>query len=158
MHHTHALILRSCVEGMCCCTMWWASWRRRKAHGVMWREAWVRCLRPSPALLDLMVQTFSLRRYSGSEAIVMFRLISRFNWHLHLRPNGRMWNRSWWVQTVQQREWCWKMGQRSTAKWCYQMPLRMLPSGNLLHRYPRGHHTHTKRPGTTINSGVLFSL
>lgn len=76
-------MLRSCVEGMCCCTMWWVSWRRRKVHGVMWREAWARCRRPSPAPLDPTVQTFSQRRYFDSEVIMFLLILSR---NLRLRP------------------------------------------------------------------------
>ena len=49
------LMLWSCLEGMCSCTMWWESWRRRRGHGVMWREEWAACLRPSLALLDPVV-------------------------------------------------------------------------------------------------------
>lgn len=43
----------------------------------MWREAWVRCRRPSPALLDPTVQTFSQRRYFGSEVIVLLLILSQ---------------------------------------------------------------------------------
>lgn len=71
-------------------------------------------------------------------------------------PDDRMWTRSWSAQTVQRREWCWKMGQRSAAKWCYQTPLQMLPSGNLLRRYSRDHGTHTMTTGTGLLFHCLF--
>lgn len=45
--------------------------------GATWREAWARCRRPSPALLDPTVQTFSQRRYFGSEVTVLLSMLPR---------------------------------------------------------------------------------
>lgn len=73
----------------------------------MWREEWVECLRPLPALLDPTGQIFSLRRYLESDVVVTFRFT--LNWcftSIGIVPADRMWNRSWSVQTVQRREWC----------------------------------------------------
>lgn len=56
--------------------MWWESWRRRKEHGVTWREAWEECPRPSPAPLAPSAWTFSQRRLFYIGILFFLQLIN----------------------------------------------------------------------------------